>query len=83
MKEELIGEVVRYLKNSGDALILLKGEIKKGDLLHIRGELKDFYQSVAGITKEGEQLEEAHAGEIVKIRVKEVVNVDDMIFKIT
>ncbi len=82
MREELIGDIIKYLKNSGAALILLKGKMRRGDFLHIKGELLDFYQDVENIYKDDEKTIEADPGEIIKIRVKEVVNMDDMVFKI-
>ena len=82
--EEEIGRITHYFsKINVGVLELEKGELKVGDMIHIKGHTTDFYQKVESMQVEHQPVEAAKPGEPVGIKVEGPVRQNDLIFKVT
>lgn len=82
MKEERIGVVDHYYSRIGVAIVVLEGDLKVGDTIHIKGHTSDFTQKVESIQIEHENVSEAKKGDNVGIKVKEHVREHDVVYKV-
>lgn len=82
MKEERIGVVDHYYSRIGVATVVLEGDLKVGDAIHIKGHTSDFTQKVESIQIEHENVSEAKKGDNVGIKVKEHVREHDVVYKV-
>jgi translation initiation factor IF-2 len=83
MPEEEVGTIVKYFAKPSVAAIEMKqGSIKKGDLLRYLGHTTDFTQEVDSMEVDNQPIEEAKAGELVGIKVKERVRENDKVYKV-
>lgn len=80
--EEIIGEVSAYFENLSVAAILLKSDLKVGDKIKVAGYRGDFSQTVDSMQIEHSQIEEAHAGQEVAIKVLERVAKGDVVYRL-
>jgi putative protease len=83
MKEIEIGKVSHYYTKIGVAAIkITKGELKKGDKIHIKGHTTDLNQIVESMQKEHEIIDVAKEGDDIGIKVNEHVREGDIVYKI-
>ena len=83
MSEEQVGVVVKFFSKPSVAAIEVKtGSIKNGDMLRFKGHTTDFNDTVASIQIDNQQIEEAKAGDLVGIKVKERVRENDKVYKV-
>ena len=82
MKEEKIGEVIHYFPHIPAGAIHLKGTLKVGDTIHIKGHTTDFTQVVESMQIENTPVEEGKTGEDVGIKIKERVRSHDIVYKV-
>ena len=83
MPEELVGVIVKFFaKPSVAALEVTNGSIKPGDLLHYKGHTTDFTEQVSSIQIDNQAVEEAKAGDMVGIKVKERVRENDSVYRV-
>lgn len=82
MKEERVGLVSHYYSHLGVAAIVVEGNLRVGDTIHIKGHTTDFTQKVESIQIEHKNVTEAKKGEDVGIKVKEHVREHDAIYKV-
>ncbi len=83
MPEEQVGVVVKFFtKPSVAAIQVTSGSIKKGDLLKYKGHTTDFSDTVASIEIDNKAVDEAPAGSMVGIKVKERVRESDKVYKV-
>ncbi len=84
MSEKEVGVVVKFFaKPSVAAIEVTGGSIKTGDLLKYKGHTTDFEETVASIEVDNQSVEEAKAGDLVGIKVKERVRENDKVYKET
>ena len=84
MPEEQVGVVVKFFaKPSVAAIEVTAGAIKQGDTLRYKGHTTDFTEKVGSIELDNQPVEEAKAGDLVGVKVKERVRENDLIYKIT
>ena len=84
MPEEQVGVVVKFFaKPSVAAIEVTNGTIKQGDTLRYKGHTTDFTDQVGSIELDNQPVEEAKAGDLVGVKVKERVRENDLIYKIT
>ena len=82
--EKLIGKISHYYPKIKVGIIELTEEgLKVGDKIHIKGTNVDFEQVVESIQSEHEPINEAKAGDIVGVEVKEKVCDGNEVYKIT
>ena len=83
MTEDQIGVVVNFYAKPGVAAIdVIKGAIKKGDLLRYKGYTTDFTEQVTSIEIENQAVEEAKAGDLIGVKVAEKVRKNDKVYKV-
>ncbi|MBN1103702.1 MAG: hypothetical protein JXL84_09850 [Deltaproteobacteria bacterium] len=83
MPEEQVGVIVKFFsKPSVAAVEVMGGGFKKGDLLHYIGHTTDFTEQVDSLEIDNKAVEEAQAGALVGIKVKERVRENDKVYKV-
>ena len=83
MPEEEVGVIVKYFAKPSVAAIEIKnGTIKKGDLIRYKGHTTDFTEVVNSMEVDNQPIEEAKAGDLVGIKVKERVRENDKVYKV-
>lgn len=80
MAEKEIGKVSTYFKNASVAAIILSGNLKKGDKIHIKGHTTDFEVKVSSMQIEQDKVETAKKGDHIGIKVKDRVRPNDQVF---
>lgn len=83
MNEKEIGIVTHYFGKISVGIIQLKGPLKVGDNIHIKGIHDDFSQVVESMQIEHEKVEEAKKGDLVGIRVTGKVHEHDKVYLVT
>ena len=84
MPEEQVAVIVKFFsKPSVAALEVTDGVIKVGDVLHYKGHTTDFTDEIKSMEIDNQTVEEAKAGDLVGIKVKERVRENDKVFKVT
>jgi putative protease len=83
MPEEEIGTIVKFFaKPSVAALEVTKGTIQIGDTLRYKGHTTDFTETVTSMEVDNQSVEEAKAGDMVGIKVKDRVRENDKVYKV-
>ena len=80
--EKAVGKVAHYYTNIGVAVIELKGALKVGDKIRIKGHTSDFTQKVESMQMEHDKLQEAKSGQSIGLKVKEHVRQHDIVYKV-
>jgi putative protease len=84
MPEKKVGVVVKFFaKPSVAAIEVTDGNIRQGDTLRYKGHTTDFTDQVGSIEVDNQPIEEAKAGDLIGVKVKERVRENDLIYKIT
>ena len=83
MPEEEIGLIVKFFAKPSVAAIELKnGRIRNGDVLRYKGHTTDFTQQITSMQVDNQSVEEAKAGDLIGIQVKERVRENDKVYKV-
>jgi len=83
MPEQEVGVIVKFFaKPSVAAVAVNSGNIKNGDLLRFKGHTTDFNDMVTSMEIDNQPIEEAKAGDLVGIKVKERVRENDRVYKV-
>lgn len=83
MEEDQVGVITNFYAKVGVATIkVTSGSIKKGDLLHYKGHTTDFTAEVTSMEIERQPAEEAKAGDLVGVQIKERVREKDKVYKV-
>ena len=77
-----IGKIVHYYTNLGVGIIELKGTLKVGDKIKIKGATTDFEQKIASMQIEHEKVEEAKKGKSIGLKTKKHVRQNDIVYKV-
>jgi translation initiation factor IF-2 len=82
-EEKLIGKITHYFGKIGVAVIeITEGELKSGDMIHLKGGDRDFDQKVDSMQVEHQAVEMAKQGESVGLKVDNPVREGDEVFKV-
>ena len=82
--EKEIGKVIHYWgKISVAGINIIEGELKAGDVIHIKGHTADFTQKVDSIQIDKDSVEKAKAGDSIGIKVKERAHEHDTVYLVT
>lgn len=83
MEEDQVGVITNFYAKVGVAAIkVTSGSIKKGDLLHYKGNTTDFTAEVTSMEIERQPVEEAKTGALVGVQIKERVREKDKVYKV-
>lgn len=80
--ETRVGKVTHYYDRISVAVMILFGELKVGDTIHIHGKMTDLTQRVASMEIEHAKIQSAGPKTEVALKVLEPVREGDIIFKI-
>jgi translation elongation factor EF-Tu-like GTPase len=80
MSNKEIGSVSDYFIKVGVAAIKLKGSLKVGDTVHIKGATTDFEETVNSMQINREDVKSAKSGDEIGIKVKDRVRKNDKVF---
>ena len=84
MKEEMVGEVVKYFAKPGVAAIkITAGQLKIGDIVRFKGHTTDFQDEIQSMQVDNTPVEKAETGQLIGIKVKDRVRENDSVFKLT
>jgi len=78
-----VGKVTHYYERISVAVLVLTGELKVGETIHIHGRITDFNQQVGSMEIEHQKIQSAGPGADVALKVIEPVREGDVIFKHT
>ena len=82
-EEKLVGKVTHYFTNIGVAVVeVVKGELKIGDKIHIKGATSDFEQSIDSMQIEHQDVESAKKGKVFGLKVAQHARESDDVYKI-
>ncbi len=82
LEEKLVGRITHYYSHLGVGIIeLTGGELKAGDIIHVKGKHTDFTQTVDSIQIEHQNVTRAEKGKVVGIKVKDKVREHDQVFR--
>ena len=83
MPEEQVAVIVKFFsKPSVAALQVTDGSIKTGDTLRYVGHTTDFTEVVTSMEIDNQSVEEAKAGDLIGVKVKERVRENDKVYKV-
>jgi len=77
-----IGKVVHYYDHIHVAVLMLSGEVKLGDEIHIQGHTTDFSQRIASMEVDHESILWAKPGDNVAIKVEHPVHEHDVVYAV-
>jgi translation elongation factor EF-Tu-like GTPase len=83
-EEKLIGRITHYYSHLSVGIIeLTEGELKVGDVIHVRGTHTDFTQTVESIQVVHQSVSHAEKGRSAGIKVKDKVREHDQVFRVS
>lgn len=83
MTEAQVGVIVKFFAKPGVAAIEVSGGgIKKGDTLRFTGHTTDFTDTVSSMELDNKSIDEAKAGDLIGIKVKDRVREGDKVYKV-
>jgi len=77
-----VGKVTHYYDRINVAVMVLSGELKVGETIHIQGRLTDFFQPVDSMEIEHQQIQSAGPKTEIALKVLEPVREGDIIYKV-
>lgn len=80
MERQELGQVTHYYSKIGVAIIHLDSPLKVGERIAIVGSTTDLEQDVKSMQVEYQNIEEAKAGDLVGLKVKDKVREGDTVF---
>lgn len=82
MPEEEIGKVTHYFNKIGVAAIELTGDLKVGDVIHVKGHTSDWKQEVLSMQVDHEEVAGAGPGDSVGMRVEGHAHEHDKVYRV-
>jgi translation initiation factor IF-2 len=83
MPEQKVGEVMKFFtKPSVAAIKITEGTIKVGDRIKFKGHTTDFEDVIQSMQIENKTVQEAGAGAMIGIKVKDRVRENDLVYKV-
>ncbi len=83
MERQAIGQVTHYYSKIGVAILQLDNPLAVGDVLAIVGSTTDLEQEVKSMQVEHQSIDQAKAGDLVGLKVKDKVREGDAVYKLT
>jgi len=84
MAETKIGTVTHYFDHLNVAAVdITDGELRTGDVIHIKGNSTDFQHTVESMQIEHEQVDVAKLGDSVGVQVIDKAREHDKVYKVT
>ncbi len=83
MERHEIGRVTHFYSKIGVAIIQLDDLLKVGDRIALVGSTTDLEQDVKSIQVEHQSIDQAKAGDLVGLKVKDKVREGDTVFRLS
>lgn len=83
MEEKEIGKFTHYFGHLSVGIIALRGALKVGDKIRIKGHTSDFTQDVSSMQVEHVTVPEGKAGDAVGIKVSQKIHPNDTVYRIS
>jgi translation initiation factor IF-2 len=83
MPEQKVGEVIKFFsKPSVAAIKITEGAVKVGDRLKFKGHTTEFEDLIQSMQIDNKGVQEAGAGAMIGIKVKDRVREGDLVYKV-
>jgi translation elongation factor EF-1alpha len=83
VEEEEIGRVEKFFAKPGVAAVeITAGVLRIGDKVHFKGHTTDFEDTIVSMEVENQAIQEAKAGDVIGMKVKDRVREHDLVYKI-
>lgn len=82
MQEIEVGKVVHYFSKAGVAAVVISGDLKIGDAVHIKGHTTDFTQKIVSMQIDHKEIQAASPGDDVGLKVSDHVREHDVVYKV-
>jgi len=83
MPEQKVGEVMKFFsKPSVAAIKITEGTLKVGDRIKFKGHTTNFEDVIQSMQIENTTVQEAGAGAMIGIKVKDRVRENDLVYKV-
>lgn len=82
-KMEEVGVVEGFFAHPSAAIVKLKGRLKKGERIYIKGHTTDLQQVVQSMQIEHKDIAEGKTGDVVGIQVSDRVRQHDVVYKVS
>jgi len=79
---QIAGKITHYFPHVSAGVIKLAIELKKGDIIHMKGHTTNFKQTVDSIQIDRVPVDVARRGEEIGIKVKDRVRIGDIVYKL-
>ncbi len=83
MAEVEIGTITDFFARPVVAAVVLTGNLKVGDKIHIKGHTTDMEVDVNSVQIHNQNVQEAHTGDAIGIKVIDKVRNGDKVYKVT
>ncbi len=82
MAETKIGKITHYYGKIGVGVIKLSKDLAVGDMIKVKGNNRDFTQSVSSMQLEHESLPSAKKGQNIGLKLDQPAKAGDEVFKV-
>lgn len=82
MADKLVGKISHYFDKIGVAVVEVEDTLAVGDQIKISGSSGETTMTVGSLQEEHQQLQEAHKGQAVGMKVEQRVKEGDLVYKI-
>ncbi|UCD46126.1 MAG: translation elongation factor-like protein [Candidatus Bathyarchaeota archaeon] len=79
---EKVGEIIHYFTKISVAVVDVSSPLRLGDQIAIKGMTTNFEQKVGSMQIEGENIEEAKAGDDIGMKVADRVRKGDIVYRL-
>ena len=80
-KSKEVGIITHYYDHLGVAVVKIKGTLKIGDKIRIKGATTDFVQQVKSMQIEHKKIEKVEKGKEIGLKVEGIVREHDLLYK--
>ena len=82
LKLQVIGKISHFFPHVSAGVIKLTGDLKKGDIINIKGHTTDLKQAISSMQLDHVTVTEAKKGQEIGLKVKERVRIGDTVYKL-
>ena len=79
---EKVGDISHYFTNISVAVVEVTAPMRLGDPIAIKGMTTNFEQTVGSMQIEGENIEEAKAGDSIGLKVVDRIRKGDVVYRL-
>ena len=80
MEKKPVGKITHYFPKIGVAVLVLSGDLKKGDKIAVEGKSEPFEQIVSSMQIDRKEIPSAKAGQAVGMKTEKPVKEGDVVY---